>query len=172
MKIEIHEGTKVISQNPSRLPDRLKEAVLVELDNLIKANIIEPSDSHWASPLVPVAKPNGKKRLCVDFRKLYLVTPQQQSYIPCLDDILGKVGQSSVLSKLDLSKGFHQVVMDEDSTNLTTFVCPFGKFRFMRMPFGRKNAPAIFQSLMERVLAEWRNFAAVNIDDILIFSSS
>ena len=122
--------------------------------------------------MVPVAKPNGKIRLCVDFRKLNLLTPQQQAYIPCLDDILDKVGQSSVLSKLDLSKGFHQVVMDEDSKNLTTFVCPFGKFRFRRMPFGLKNAPAVFQSLMERVLAECRNFAAVYINDILIFSSS
>ena len=49
MKIELHEGTKVISQNPYRLPDRLKEAVQVELDDLMKANIIEPSDSHWTS---------------------------------------------------------------------------------------------------------------------------
>jgi len=121
---------------------------------------------------VHLAKPNGKVRLCVDFRKLNLVTPQQQAYIPCLDDILDKVGQSSVLSKLDLSEIFHQVVMDEDSKNFTTFVCPFGKFRFRCMPFGLKNAPAVFQILMERVLAECRNFLAVYIDDILIFSSS
>ena len=103
MNIELQEGTGVISQMPYRLPNRLKEAVEAELP---KAEIIEESESAWASPLVTVAKPNGKTRLCIDFRKLNLATPHQQTYTPCLDDILDKVGQSSVLSKLDLSKGF------------------------------------------------------------------
>ena len=97
MDIQLQANTQVISQMPYRLPDRLKEAVKHELDALREADIIEASDSHWASPLVPVAKPNGKVRLCVDFRHLNSISPQQQSYIPCLDDILDKVGQSHVL---------------------------------------------------------------------------
>jgi len=120
---------------------------------MIKSGIIESSDRVWASPLVPVAKPNGKARLCVDFRKLNLATPQKKQYNPCLDDILDNVGLSCVLSKLDLSMGFHQVVMGDTSRDLTTFVCPFGRFRFFSMPFGLKNAPAVFQNLIERVLA-------------------
>ena len=144
MDIQLQANTQVISQIPYRLPDRLKEAVKHELDDLREADIIEASDSHWASPLVPVAKPNGKVRLCVDFRHLISITPQQQSYIPCLDYILDKVGQSHVLSKLDLSKGFHQVLMSDASKDLTTFVCPFGKYRCCWMPFGLKNAPAVF----------------------------
>ena len=104
MSIEVENGTRVISQMPYRLPDRLKEAVRSELDDLAKADNIEPSDSHWASPLVPVVKPDGKVRLCVEFRRL---NTQQQTYMPCLDDILERVGQSRVLSKLDLRKGFH-----------------------------------------------------------------
>ena len=171
MSVEVEKSTRVISQMPYRLPDRLKEAVRSELDDLAKADIIEPSDSHWASPLVPVVKPDGKVRLCVDFRRLNTVTPQQQSYIPCLDDILGRVGQSRVLSKLDLSKGFHQVLMSEESKDLTTFVCPFGKYRFRRMPFGLKNAPAVFQLLMEQVLVSCKDFSPVYIYDIIIFSS-
>ena len=102
--------------------------------------------------------------------RLNTVTPQQQSYIPCLDDILERVRQTRVLSKLDLSKGFYQVLMSEESKDLTTFVCPFGKFRFRRMPFGLKNAPAVFQLLMEKVLVSCKNVSAVYIDDI-IFSS-
>ena len=50
---------------------------------------MEPSDSQWASPLVPVVKPNGTVRLCVDFRRLNEATPQLQTYIPQLDDIFG-----------------------------------------------------------------------------------
>ena len=109
--------------------------------------------------------------MCVDFRRLNTVTPQQQSYIPCLDDILERLGQSRVLSKVDLSKGFHQVLMSEKSKDLTTFVCPFGKYCFRRMPFGLKNAPAVFQLLMEKVLVSCKDFSAVYIDDIIIFSS-
>jgi len=96
MSIELQEGTGVISQMPFRLPDRLKPAVEEEKQELLKARNIEESRSAWASSLVPVAKPNGKVRLCIDFRKLNVATPQQQTYIPCLDDILDKVGQSSV----------------------------------------------------------------------------
>ena len=62
--------------------------------------------------------------------------------------------------------------MAEKCKDFTTFVCPFGKFKFRRMPFGLKNAPAVFQILMEKVLATCREFSAVYIDDILIFSNS
>ena len=76
-----------------------------------------------------------------------------------------------MLSKLDLSKGFHQVLMSEESKDLTTFVCPIGKFCFRHMPFGLKNAPAVFQLLMEKALVSCKDFSAVYIDDIIIFSS-
>jgi len=59
MRIELEEGTSVISQMPYRLPDRLKQAVEEELDDLIQSEIIEPPDSRWASSLVPVAKPKA-----------------------------------------------------------------------------------------------------------------
>ena len=62
--------------------------------------------------------------------------------------------------------------MSDASKDLTTFVCPFGKYRFCQMPFGLKNTPAVFQLLMEKVLVSCSEFSAVYIDDILIFSSS
>ncbi len=88
----------------------------------------------WASPLVPVVKPDGKIRLCVDYRRLNATTPQLQQYIPTLDDVLEKAGNATVLSKLDLAKGYDQVQMDDNSKDLTTFISPWGKFRFNRMP--------------------------------------
>ncbi len=76
------------------------------------------------------------------------------------------------MSKLDLSKGFYQVQMEEVSKDLTTFVSPWGKFRFRRMPFGLRNAPATFQNLMEKVLENCREFASVYIDDVLVYSDN
>ncbi len=141
-----------------------------ELDILLHSGIIEPSESVWASPLVPVVKPDGKIRLCVDYRRLNATTPQLQQYIPTLDDVLEKAGNATVLSKLDLAKGYYQVQMDDNSRDLTTFISPWGKFRFNRMPFGLRNAPATFQALMELVLKDCSSFASVYIDDVLVYS--
>ncbi len=120
--------------------------------------------------MIPVQKPNGKVRICVDYRKLNAHTTRIPVYIPLLDEIVDRVGQSSVVSKLDLSKGFHQVPVKPEDQPKTAFVCPMGKFEFCRMPFGLTNAPAVFQQLMECVLEHCPEYARPYIDDIIIFS--
>ena len=89
--------------------------------------------------------------------------------MPTLDDILEWVGSCNVLSKLDLSKGYYQVKVATGSQEKTAFISPFGKYVFTRMPFGLKNAPAVFQRLMDGVLNECFEWAAPYVDDILIF---
>ena len=123
-------------------------------------------------PMCPVVKLDGKVRLCVDYRRLNQVTPQIQQVIPTLDDVLERAGGARVLSKMDLAKGYYQVGMEDEARDLTTFVSPWGKFKFNRMPFGLRNAPAIFQSLMESVLRTCNEFASVYIDDVLIYSNT
>ncbi len=170
MSIELDSDAKVLSKRPYQIPVRLREGVKKEIESLLELGIIEPSSSSWSSPIVPVSKPDGSVRICVDFRGLNDITPQQQWWIPTLDEILEKAGNARVMSKLDLAKGFHQIQMDEDSKQYTTFVCPFGKFCFKRMPFGLKNAPAVFQAAVEQVLSECKAFSTNYIDDILIYS--
>ena len=136
--IELEPGTRVISQRPYRIPEKMKEGVRKEIEDMLEGGIIEESESAWSSPIVPVLKPNGAIRVCVDYRKLNACTPQTQCYIPTLDDILDDVGQAKVLSKLDLTKGFYQVRLAPRAKDLTTFISPFGKYRFKRMPFGLK----------------------------------
>ncbi len=101
---------------------------------------------------MPVRKKDGAIRICIDYRALNAVTPLRRFWLPSLREILYKVGKSGVLSKLDLTAGFHQDRMASDSKEMTSFSCPFGKFHFNRMPFGLRNAPAIFQSVVEDVL--------------------
>lgn len=162
--------TSPINLPPYRVPDRLKEEVKKEILQLKADGIIEASTAVWSAPIVPVLKPSGAIRLCVDYRRLNSVTIQQHHYIPELSDILNEVGHSSVLSKLDLAQGFHQIPMAEQSKDITTFVSPFGRWRFIRMPFGLKNAPATFQRAMEKVLAPCEGFASCYIDDVLVYS--
>ena len=122
--------------------------------------------------MVPVKKEDGTIRLCIDYRKLNAVTIGDPYYMSTLDEILERVGSSRCISKLDLSKGFYQIGVEEGSVDKTAFITQFGKFQFSRMPFGLKNAPGVFQRTMEVVLADCYDCSAPYIDDIVVFSSS
>ena len=143
--MDIQTETEIpICLPPYRVPDKLADKVELTVKNLIEG-IIEPSTAAWSSPIVPVVKPSGDIRVCGDYRQLNNITAQIHHYMPELDDILGKIGNSGALSKMDLTQGFHQIVVNETSHDKTTFVCPYGRYRYVHMPFGLKNAPALFQ---------------------------
>ena len=89
--------------------------------------IIEDSDSLWASPIIPVGKPNGDIRICVDYRRLSEKTKPTAFYIPTVEEIIDQTGQSTVISKLDLAKGFHQVPMAPEDKEKNSFYLPCRK---------------------------------------------
>ena len=170
-KLQISTGDALpVASHPYRIPDRLKEGVRDEVQKLMALGIAVPSQSPWASPVVPVPKSDGSVRVCVDFRRLNELTISDPYYMVTLEEILERVGNSSVVSKLDLCKGFYQIEVEEASMEKTAFITPFGKFQFTRMPFGLKNAPAVFQRTMEVVLNQCYEYSAPYIDDIVVFS--
>ena len=158
--------------HPYRVPDRLKEGVRAEIEKLVQLGIVVPSTSPWASPVVPVPKTDGTVRVCVDYRKLNDVTTSDPYYMATMEEIVERVGGSKIISKIDLAKGFYQVGVEPSSQAKTAFVGPYGKYEFTRMPFGLKNAPAVFQRLMEVVLRGCYGYSAPYIDDIIVFSGS
>ena len=72
--------------------------------------------------------------------------------MPLTEEVIARLGQVQFLSKLDLAKGFHQVPMADNSKDLTTFSCKFGKYRYIRMPFDLKNSPSTFQVMIQNCL--------------------
>ena len=148
------------------------DGVKREINGLLELGIIAPSTSLWSSPVVPIIKPDKSIRLCIDYRKVNAVTVPDPYYIPTVDEIIGKVGKAKFLTKLDLAKGFYQVPVNPEFRDRTAFITPWGKFCFLRMPFGLRNAPTTFQRLMDTVLAGLEGYAVPYIDDILIFSES
>ena len=169
--IKLQEDVLPSSRPPYQVPIHLRGDVNNEIDKLINLNIIEPSTSvDWCAPIVPVREPDKTIRLCVDYREINKVTSLDRHIIPTLPEILDRVGHATVLSKIDLTSGFHQIPVDPQSRDFTIFLSPKGKFRFIRMPFGLKNAPSHFQRCMERVLEPVADCAAVYIDDIVVFS--
>ena len=160
-----------LATHPHRVPDKWKEGVRKEILKLEEQGIIVKSKSPWASPIVPVPKPDGTIRVCIDYRRLNSITIKDPYYMVTLDEILDRVGSSCVMSKIDLSKGYYQIMVHPGSIDKTAFVSPVGKFAFTRMPFGLANAPAIFQRVMESVLEGCYKFSAPYIDDVIVFSS-
>ena len=161
--------TPPIAQHPYNTPVMLREGVEEEIRWLLDKGYIWKSCSEWASPIVTVRMPKGRVRLCVDFKRINAVTRPLPFYKPKIEEVLEAVGPSTVISKLDLSKGYYQVPMWEQDIPKTAFVCYKEKIEFLRMPFGVRNTPAVFQTIMDTVLEGKK---AAYIDYVIIYSSS
>ena len=161
-----------IYQHPYSTPVALKQSIDTEITWLLEKGYIVPSSSPWASPMVTVRKADGSARLCADFRKVNGLMRQVPFYMLRVEEVIEGVGRDRFISKVDLSKGYYQVQLTEAAQPKTAFTCHRGTFHFTRMPFGVKNAPACFQSLMQRVLAELTEFLTAYMDDVVIFSST
>lgn len=113
-----------------------------------------------------VAKPDGSLRLCVDYRALNAVTHTESYPMPQIEELLDVVAPASYISTLDLAKVYYQVPLDESSIPKTAFSTPMGKFEFVRVPFSLKNAPSVFQRLMDTILLGMDSSKAY-IDDVV-----
>ena len=88
-----------------------------------------------------------------------------------VDESLAKLGRSTIFSKLDAKSGFWQIPLDAESTLLTTFIAPSGRYCFNRLPFGISSAPEIFQRSMSQILVDL-NGVICHMDDILIHGAT
>ena len=144
-----------------------------ELDRMEKIGVIskitDPTD--WCSGMVVVPKPNGKVRICVDLTKLNKSVCREKLILPSVEDTLARLGDAKWFSKLDANSGFWQVELDPKSSKLTTFITPFGRYCFNRLPFGITSAPEHFQRKFSEILSGLDGVVFM-MDDILIFGKS
>ncbi|KAL5463805.1 hypothetical protein EMCRGX_G032740 [Ephydatia muelleri] len=85
-----------------------------------------------------------------------------------VDETLALLTGARIFSKLDANSGFWQIPLSEQSKLLTTFITPYGRYCFNKMPFGISSAPEHFQKRMSRIL-EGLEGVVCQIDDILVF---
>jgi Reverse transcriptase (RNA-dependent DNA polymerase) len=149
-----------------------RQVIDKQMDKWIRQEVVEPSKSPWATPVVIVYW-NGKLRFCVDYKKLNAMTIPNEFPIPQQMEILQALSGSQVLSALDTLSGFHQMTMEDEDKEKTAFCSHWGLWQFKQMPFGLRNGPSIFQRMMQSILALFLwTFSLVYIDNIVVYSKS
>ncbi|GFT05894.1 retrovirus-related Pol polyprotein from transposon 297 [Trichonephila clavipes] len=165
------ENNPPISVPPYRMNPARKELLKKELDSLLQQGIIVECESPYASPVVLIPKPNGSIRLRIDYRKLNTQTVPDSYHLLRMDDLLNEAKPTPYMSTIDLRSGYHQVKVAAEDQDKTAFTCPFGIYKFTRMPFGLRNAPATFQRLIDKFRSGLNNVLALPyLDDIIILS--
>lgn len=168
MTIELTDERPVVYR-PYRLSHSEREQVRNVINDLLENDIIQESNSDYASPILMVRKKTGEPRLCIDFRSLNNKTKKDCFPLPLIDDQLTNLSGNSFFTTLDLASGYYQVPMAKESRRFTGFVTPDGHYEFKRMPFGLANAPAVFQRAINRMLGSKRfESALAYLDDILV----
>lgn len=165
---------------PRRLPSYrwspvVERVIDEEVDRMLRLGVIEESAGpvEFLNPLLPIKKPNGKWRICLDSRRLNSCTKRDDFPFPNMLGILQRIQRSRYFSVIDLSESYYQVSLEESAKDKTAFRTNKGLFRFVVMPFGLTNAPATMARLMSKVLGhDLEPFVYVYLDDIIITSES
>ena len=104
--------------------------------------VTAPTD--WVSQLVTVHKSDNSVRLCLDPRPLNTVLKRERFHLPTFDEVIPELANAKIFSKVDLRAGYWHVQLDEQSSNLTCFQSPYGRFKWNRLPFGLSVSSEIF----------------------------
>ena len=152
-------NTRPIKQHPYQVnPIKLKK-LRQEVQYMLDKDIIEPSQSSWASPCILVPKPDGSIRYCTDYRKVNALSKTDSFPIAKMEDC-------------DLLKGYWCVPLTERTKETSAFVTPDGLYQYKVMSFGMKNSQATFQRLMTNMCLKDLEGVEVYVDDIVIFSDT
>ena len=169
-KVSIHLRDEVspVFSNARPVPFAIKQKVQDELKRLVDMGVLQKIDySDWAAPIVVVNKPNGKVRICGDFKALNRRISVDQHPIPTLDQLLEKLQGGQFYSKIDLADAYLQLELDDDAKKLCVINTPFGLYQYHRMCFGVASSPAQFQRLMDTMISGLSGVAAY-LDDLII----
>lgn len=121
---------------------------------MCKLNVIKQvkHPTEWVNPLILVEKPGKKLRICLDPQELNKAIKREHYQLPTIEEIASRLADAKIFSSLDANAGFWQIPLSEKSTDLTTFNTPYGRYKFLRMPFGISSAPEIFHRSCQEML--------------------
>lgn len=171
--ITLKENAVPVIHAPRKCPIHIKDELFEVLQGMVEDKVIEkvnePTD--WVNSLAYSRKSNGQLRVCLDPRDLNKAIKREHHRTPTLDDISHKFTGAKVFSKLDAQHGYWAIKLDEESSLLTTFNSPFGRYKFLRLPFGLSVSQDIFQKRMDQILEHCPGVEGIT-DDVCVLGKT
>ena len=171
--ITLKDEHQPVIQPPRKYPICIQKELKHELDQMETLGVIgkvtEPTD--WVNSLAFSRKKNGKLRVCLDPKDLNTAIKRTHHKSPTIEEISHKFAGAKVFSKLDAQSGYLAVILDEESSLLTTFNSPFGRYKFLRLPFGLNVSQDHFQQMIDTILQDCPGTTGIS-DDIVVFGKN
>ena len=154
----------------------LKEKEIArQVDEMLKAGIIEKSNATFYSQVMLTPKPNGDYRFCVDYRNMNDATESASWPIPNIAGLLARLGRqkADTFGVMDLTSGYHQAPLALAARVFTAFITFAGVYHFTRLPFGPKRAPSYFQQEMATVVLGGliHHICEMYLDDCIVYGT-
>ncbi|XP_041350871.1 uncharacterized protein K02A2.6-like [Gigantopelta aegis] len=167
-KIKLQPGAKGVVHAARRQPAALKAKIVDKLNEMTNNGYITRVDqpTEWVSSMGAVVR-SDKVCICIDPSDLNKVMLREHHPMKTVEEVVSEIASAQVFSVLNAKSGFLQICLDEESSFLTTFNTPVGRYRWLRLPFGIKSASEIFQRIMDQMLEGISGATAV-MDDILV----
>jgi len=145
--LQVDPDSKPVVLPARKIPVSVREKFKEELKRLKSIKVIAPGDqpTEWVSHIVVAVKRSGELRVCIDTKPLNTALKREHYQIPVVDDLLPDLTDARVVTKVNLASAFWHLELDEESSMLTTFVTPYGRYRWLRLPFGLSVSSDIFQ---------------------------
>ncbi|KAL0344700.1 UNVERIFIED_CONTAM: Retrovirus-related Pol polyprotein from transposon [Sesamum radiatum] len=170
--LNIDPNYKPVKQKKRHFGPEKDKIIQAEVSKLIAAGHIEEIQfPEWLSNVVLVPKPGGKWIMCIDFRDLNKACPKDFYPLPQIDELVDSTSGCELLSMMDASQGYHQIMLALEDRKKVSFITSEGTFCYVAMPFGLKNAGATYQRLADKIFRPQigRN-VEVYVDDMLVKS--
>ena len=185
-KIKLIPNAKIIKCNPRRSNPKQREIIDKQVAKMLKAGIIQPSNSDYCSPTVLVAKKvdpvacktgniTDNYRHVEDYRLINSITVKDAQPTPLINDILNSLPPESLryMSSIDLLSGYHQILMDPESRKYTAFATHNNLYEYVKMPMGLTGSSSTFIRTLTKIFGDMLyKGIAIYLDDILIYSET
>lgn len=167
--ITLSDNAEPIICQPRRIPPILHKPLKEKLDAMVRDGVIEQVDqpTKWVNNIVVVKKSDGSLRICLDPRHMNKFIERELFEIPTFEQIATNLGNKKYFTILDQKESYWQVKLDAESSLLTTFNTPFGRFKFLRMPFGISSASEVLQKRAFQTFGDIEGVHCLS-DDMLI----
>ena len=170
-KIDLVPGAVPIKQKVKLLNPNQLEDLRQQIEAWKQGDVIEEAVSPWGFRLVPVQKKDNSTRWCVDYRRLNEMTIKDSYPLTSITGNIEKLSGAKFFTTLDSCGAYHNIQIEPESRDFTTFVSPLGSYRFKKLPFGVSNAPSCYSRLVDIILSKIPpTFALGYLDDIIIYS--